>query len=53
MTSIGLDQRLIAAAQRATLEVLHRDVGGALVLEVLVDGDDVGVVERARDPRFP
>jgi hypothetical protein len=37
------------AAQRAALEVLHRDEGGAVVLEVLVHGDDVRVVERPRN----
>ena len=39
-------------AQRAALEVLHRDVGRALVLEVVVDGDDVRVAERAGHARL-
>jgi len=39
-------------AQRPALDQLHRDVRRAAVLEVLVDGHDVGVVQRARHPRL-
>ena len=38
--------------QRALLHVLHRDVRDALVLEVVVHGDDVRVAHRAGDPRL-
>ena len=38
--------------QRAALDVLHRDVRRALVLEVVVDGDDVRVAERPGHPRL-
>ena len=36
-------------AQRAPLDVLHRDVRDAVLLEVIVDGHDVRMIERARD----
>ena len=49
---LGQAERAHVGAQRAALEVLHRDVGHPLVLEVLVDGDDVGVPERAGDARL-
>jgi hypothetical protein len=39
-------------AQRAALDVLHRDVRRALVLEVIVHGHDVRVAQRARDTRL-
>ncbi len=39
-------------AQRAARDVLHRDVLDAAVLEVVEDGDDARVVERARDARL-
>ena len=39
-------------AQGSALDVLHRDVRRALVLEEVVDGDDVGVAERAGDARL-
>ena len=39
-------------AQRAALDVLHRDVRRPLVLEEVVDGDDVGVAQRAGDARL-
>ena len=39
-------------AQRAARDVLHRDVRRASVLEVLMHGDDVRVVERAGEPRL-
>ncbi len=38
--------------QRPALDVLHRDVRGALVLEEVVDGDDVRMAERAGDTRL-
>ena len=38
--------------QRAALDVLHRDVRRAVVLEVVVHGDDVRVAERAGDARL-
>ena len=38
--------------QRPALDVLHRQVRDALVLEVLVDRDHVRVGERARQPRL-
>ena len=34
------------------VDVLHRDVRGPVVLEVVVDRDDVGVAQRARQPRL-
>jgi hypothetical protein len=39
-------------AERAALDVFHRDVRGALVLQVLVHRDDVRVVEGGGDPRL-
>ena len=39
-------------AQRAALDVLHRDVGRAVVLEVIVHGDDVRMRQRARHARL-
>ena len=39
-------------AQRPALDVLHRDVRRAVVLEVVVDGDDVRVRERPGDARL-
>ena len=39
-------------AQRAALDVLHRDVRRAVVLEVVVDRDDVRVAQRAGDARL-
>jgi len=49
-----LRQRELAdvRAQRAALDVLHRDVRRAVVVEVVVDRDDVRVRERARDARL-
>ena len=38
--------------QRAALDVLHRDVRRAVVLEVVVHGDDVRVAQRAGDARL-
>ncbi len=38
--------------QRPALDVLHRDVRRPLVLEVVVDGDDVRVAQRAGHPRL-
>ena len=38
--------------QRPALHPLHRDVRGALVLEVVEHGDDVGVRQRAGEPRL-
>src|SRR2546429_639474 len=40
--------REVQLRERATLEVLHRDVVGALGLAGVVDGDDVGMRERGR-----
>jgi hypothetical protein len=40
------------AAQRPALDVLHRDVRRAVVLEVVVDRDDVRMRERPRDARL-
>ena len=39
-------------AQRAARDVLHRDVGDAVVLEEVEQRDDVRVVERGRQPRL-
>jgi hypothetical protein len=39
-------------AQRPVGQVLHRDVGHRAVLEVLVHGDDVGVVHRPGQARL-
>ena len=39
-------------AQRAALDVLHRDVRRAVVLEVVVHGDDVRVRQRTRHARL-
>ena len=39
-------------AQRAALDVLHRDVRRAVVLEVVVHGDDVRVAQRAGHARL-
>ena len=41
-----------ALAQRLALQQLGHDVGRALVRADVVDGEDVGVVERAGGPRF-
>jgi hypothetical protein len=38
--------------QRAALDVLHRDVGRPVVLEVVVHGDDVRVAQGAGDARL-
>ena len=38
--------------QRAALDVLHRDVRRAVVLEVVVHGDDVRMAQRAGDARL-
>ena len=45
---LGLDDLL----ERAALQVLHRDVGPAVGLAAVVDGDDVGVVEARRGLRL-
>jgi hypothetical protein len=45
-------ERAHVRAQRAAGEVLHHDVGHAIVLEVLVDRDDVRIAQRAGQPRL-
>ena len=44
------DRRPTYGRSDAALEVLHRDVGRAAALEVVVDRDDVRVAERAGEP---
>src|ERR1700756_131893 len=39
-------------AERPARDVFHRDEGNALVHQILVNSDDVGVVERARQLRL-
>ena len=43
---------LDAVLQRRTVEIFHHDVLAILVFANVVDGADVGMIERGRGPRF-
>ena len=49
LVDLGFGQRVGLGEQRVErlpLDILHDEIGGAVVLEIAVDGDDVGMLER-------